>query len=375
MTVYKYFLRTALRQRWIIIGYAIIFFVLSIINGSNAESKEIVFTEQSLNIGVVDNSNNELSNGLIDYLDKNNNIITMKEDRNNIKEQIFLEVVDSVIIIPEDFETKVENKEVAIEIFRDDRKMAAMQVQNEVNKYLMFSNATYEDNELNLVKVKNALDQQVEVELLKSGDVSKNEWASNWFKYYFNFTAYIIIAIYVAVIGLIMTEFNDKNIQDRMKISSKGFLKFNTEIYLGQVTIGILITSIFILGAFILKGKYIYEVDFLKYLINLYVFSFAILCFTFLINNITRSRFVINGVSTVASLGTAFISGVFVPQEFLGQKVLNVARFFPTYYFVRINDMRVEAFSDMRYEIFMQVLFGFAFLTIGLYFSKTKQKS
>ena len=83
----------------------------------------------------------------------------------------------------------------------------------------------------------------------------------------------------------------------------------------------------------------------------------------------------INGISTVASLGTAFISGVFVPQEFLGAKVLAVAKFFPTYYFVTINNMKITSFGDVSYELFMQVLFGIAFLSIGLYFSRVKQRA
>ncbi len=372
MTVYKHFLKTALRQKWIILGYTVIFFVLSIINGANTESREMVFMEKSLSIGVVDNSSSELSKSLIGYLEENNSITTIKQDRDYIKEQIFLESIDAVIIIPEDFESKVKNREESIEIIRDDRKMGPMQVENEINKFLVFSNATYKDGDFDLGRVKDALSQEVEVELLKGDIISKNEGAVIWFNYYFNFTGYIIIAIYVAVIGLIMTEFNSKNIQDRMKISS---LKFNTEIYLGQVTLGIIITSIFIFGSIILKGKHIVEVDFIKHLVNVYVFSFAILCFTFLINNLTQSRFVINGISTVASLGTAFISGVLVPQEFLGEKVLNIAKFFPTYYFVKINNMKIGPFSDIRYELFMQGLFGVAFLTIGLYFSKIRQKS
>jgi len=375
MTVYKYFLKTAIRQKWIILGYAIIFFMLAMLNGTDTEKEEIAFMEKSLNIGVVDLSNSELSKSLVEYLQRDNKIIEMDNDIDNIKEQIFLVVVDAVVIIPEDFKSKVDNKEEAIEIFRDDRRMGPLQIENQINKYLMFANATYRDGKFDLAKVKDTLKEEIEVELLQTRTISKNSGVAIWFKSYFNFTAYIIIAIYVAIIGLLMAEFNSKLIQDRMKIGSKKFLKSNFEIYVGQVTLGIIITTIFILGSIALKGKHIEEVNFIKYVINIFVFSFSILCFTFLINNITTSRFVINGMSTVASLGTAFISGVMVPQELLGEKVLSIAKFFPTYYFVRINEMTVNSFSDMRYELMMQILFGITFLSVGLYFSKIKQKA
>lgn len=374
MTVFKYFIKIALRNKGIILSYTIIFFILSIINGSVNVQKESNFIETKLDIGIIDNSNSRLSNSLRNYLKERNNIIHTIEDEDYIKEQIFLEIADAVIIIPEDFDKKVINEENSIKIYNDDRKIESLQIQNQINKFLTFVNATYENGKYDLENVKLALDETTKVELVESNSIS-DSGAAVWFKYYYNFTAYVIMAIYISSIGLVMTEFTDKNIQSRRKISSKKFLQFNKEIYLGQFTLGSMITLIFILGSILLKGKYIGEVNFGKYVINTIVFSFSILCLTFLINNITRNKFIINGISTVLSLGTAFISGVMVPQEFLGEKTLMIAKFFPTYYFVKINEMRVNSFLDMKFEIFMQLLFAVVFLLMGLYFSKTSQKA
>lgn len=352
-----------------------IFFLLSVINSLSPGTDQGDFMEKSLYIGVVDNSESELSKGLIDYLKEKNTLTEMEDNIEYIKDQIFLQSVHAVIVIPKDFESKVRNKKEAIEIFRDDRRIESIQVENEINKYLVFSNAALKNGNLNLELVNSSLDEEIEVKMVDSKNSAKTNGANSWYKYYFNFISYIIIALYVAVIGLTMTEFNHKKIRDRVQASSKKFMSFNIEIYLGQVSIGIFITSIFILGALLLKGKYLGQVNFLKYLVNTFVFSFAILCFTFLINNITRSRFAINGISTVVSLGTSFISGVFLEQEFLSEGVLNIAKFFPTYYYVRINETQINSFIDVRYELFMQALFGISFLLLGLYFSKIKQKN
>ncbi|WP_077369167.1 ABC transporter permease [Anaerosalibacter sp. Marseille-P3206] len=375
MTVFNYFIKIALRNKGVIISYTIIFFILSIINGSGTVERETNFIESRLNIGIIDNCNSELSNSLKNYLGKKNNIIDTMADEEYIKEQIFLEVADAVIIIPEDFDEKVINKENSIQMYNDDRKVESLQIQNQVNKFLNFANATYENGEFNLVDVASALDEKAEVELVESNNESSNDGVANWFKYYFNFTSYIIMAIYIAVIGLVMTDFKDENIQSRTKISSKKFLQFNKEMYLGQLMVAIMITTIFILGSIVLKGKYIGEVNFGKYVLNTVVFSFSALCLTFLINNVTKNKFVINALSTVLSLGTSFISGVMVPQQYLSEKVLTIAKFFPTYYFVRINEMTVNSFSDMGFDIFMQLLFAVVFLLMGLYFSKTAQKA
>ncbi|MBC8589746.1 ABC transporter permease [Wansuia hejianensis] len=373
MTVYKYFIKVALKNKGVILSYTILFFILSVINGSTNTQRETNFTESKLDIGIIDNSNSQLSRGLVNYLEKNNNIISTKSDEKYIKEQIFLQIADGVIVIPENFEDKVINKEKAVEIYKDDRKIETYQIQNQINKFILFANATYEDGKFKLWNVNDALDEKVDVNLVIS-DNNINQRINNWFKTYFNFTSYIILAIYISVIGFVMIEFTDEEIEKRRKISSIKFLKFNQQMYLGQLTIAGFQTLVFILGSIILKGKYIGEVDFFKYVFNTIVFSFSALCFVFLVNNITSNRFVISGISTVLSLGTSFISGVLVPQEILGEKVLTIAKFFPTYYFVKINETNIKSFLDVKYELFMQILFAMAFLLVGLYFSKAKQK-
>ena len=374
MTVYKYFIKIALRNKWAILSYTIVFFVLSIINGSNPTRGETSFVEAKLDIGIIDNSNSQLSNSLKDYLGDKNHIVDVGQDEESIKEQIFLEAADAIIVIPKDFDEKVINKGKSVEVYRDDRKVESIQIETQLNKFFVFLNATYKDGKFDLDGISTALNEKIHVELVKDGDKVKNHSANEWFRFYFNFTGYVIIATYIAVMGLVMADFTDYNIENRRKISSKKFLKFNSEIYLGQLSLASIITLIFILGSIVLRGKYIGEVNFGIYIVNIMFFSFSILCLTFLINNITRNKFVINALSTVLSLGTAFISGVMVPQQFLGKKVLTIAKFFPTYYFVRVNDMQASSFSDIRYEIFMQLLFAIAFLFMGLYFSKTAQK-
>ncbi len=375
MTVYKYFIKVALKNRAVIMGYLGIFFFLSIINGASTNTSEMQFMETKLNLGIIDHSKTEISRGLVDYLTENNNIVETKDDEDYIKEQIFIQMLDGVVIIPEDFEERVINKQEAIRTYKNDREIGVLYLNNQVEKYLIFANASYDNEKFNLGTIKEALSKEAEVEIIGDSMDNSNNSARDWFTAYFNFSSYVIIAIYVAVIGLVMTEFKDEKIENRMKISSKEFFKYNKEIYLGQISLGILITCLFILLSILLKGKNLGQVQFGKHVLNISIFSLAILCFTFMVNNLTRNRFVINGISTVVSLGTSFISGVMVPQEYLGEKVLSVAKFFPTYYYVRVNNTNIRTYGDIRYDIGMQVLFALVFLLMGLYFSKVKQRA
>lgn len=372
MTVYKYFLRISLKYKWAMIAYVTLFFVLSIINSTSRPQSPSSFKETKLDISIIDNSNSNLSRSLIDYLAAKNNIVDPPKDLEDGKELIFLEIADAVIIIPEDFEEKVINKEKAIEVYRDDRKIESYQIQHQINKFLSFVNATNDNGDFDLDTVNLALKEKAEVKIL--GASNGNENIKEWFLYYFNFTSYVIIAVYIVLIGMVMSDFSEANIENRRKVSSKRNIDFNKEIYLGQFSLAAIVTSIFILGSIILKGKYIGEVQFGKYVINTIIFSFAILSLTYLINNITNNRFIKNGISTVLSLGTSFISGVMIPQELLGQKVVSISKFFPTYYFVKINRTDISSLLDVKYEILMQLLFAMAFLLTGLYFSRIKKR-
>lgn len=222
MTVYKYFIKVALKNKGVILSYTFIFFILSIINGSTNVQRETSFMEAKLNIGIVDNSSSEISNSLVDYLGKKNNIISTKPDEKYIKEQIFLQTADAVIIIPEDFEERVINKESAIQLYNDNRNIGSHQVQNQINKFISFANATYENGEFDLSNVNSALDEGIKVDLIKT-DNNINQKVNTWFKFYFNFTSYIILAIYISVIGFVMTDFTDEQVENRRKISSIRF--------------------------------------------------------------------------------------------------------------------------------------------------------
>lgn len=373
MTVYKYFIRIALRNKWVIIGYTAMLLVFALINGGAGADRIAKFEETRLNLGIINYSGSQLSNKLVEYLEKSNNIVETRDDEDFIKEQIFLELANAIIIIPEDFEERVINNEAALEIFRDERKIESFQVKNNINKFISFANGTYENGKFDFERMTKALNKSIDVSLLESSN-GVNKDANAWFKFYFNFLSYVILAIYIAVIGFVMTDFTQKEVENRRKISSKRFMDYNKEIYLGQMSIAVLITSMLILASVVIRGSQLSQVHFGKYVLNTFVFSFAALCLVFLINNITNNKFLITGLSTVLSLGTSFISGVMVPQDLLGEKVLNVAKFFPSYYFVSINNRDIVSLLDIRNDLLMQVLFGIGFLLVGLYFSKVRQK-
>lgn len=374
MTVYRYFIKVAFNNKSIILMYTTIFFLLTMITGSGGQTGEANFISTKLTVGIADKSGTEISKGLYDYISDRNQIVNIADEtEDSIKEQIFLEKIDAAVIIPEGFQESLLEKQESVLIYSDQRKPQTVQIKNQVNKYLVFANATHEEGSFDIESVSKALEEEADVKLI--GSSPENVGANAWFNQYFNFMSYVISAIYIGTIGYVMSDFREERIESRRKVSSVKLSKFNREVYFGQLTVAAVITSIFILGAVALRGRDIGVVDFPKYLINTIVFSVSMLCFTYLVNNVTRNRFVKNGISNVFSLGVSFISGVFISQEFLGEHVLAIAKFFPTYYFIRLNNRGVDSLWDMSYELSVQLIFAIVFMAIGVLLSRRSSRA
>ena len=88
-------------------------------------------------------------------------------------------------------------------------------------------------------------------------------------------------------------------------------------------------------------------------MLNSFVFLLIAAAIAILIAAFSPSDTGVNVIANVLGLGMSFFCGIFVPQAYLGDGVLMVARFLPAYWYVKINNMLVgssgEAFSLARY--------------------------
>jgi ABC-2 type transport system permease protein len=108
----------------------------------------------------------------------------------------------------------------------------------------------------------------------------------------------------------------------------------------------------------------------------------AALSISFLIGNVIRSKNAMSAAANVFSLGTCFISGVFVPQAFLGKTVIRIASFTPNYWYVKsnnsivnISNFSMENLAPIFLNMFIVAGFAVAVLTVTLVVIKQKRVS
>ena len=80
MTVYKYFFKITWNNKFAILLYFALFLVTVILNSSSMGDTETDFSDIRLSVGIIDNENSKLSNGVIDYIKSRNDIVDTKED-------------------------------------------------------------------------------------------------------------------------------------------------------------------------------------------------------------------------------------------------------------------------------------------------------
>jgi ABC-2 type transport system permease protein len=137
---------------------------------------------------------------------------------------------------------------------------------------------------------------------------------------------------------------------------------------------------ILVVAYFFLSGSFAFNIQLILYIANSFVFAFMALWLSFLIGTLLKSRNAISAASNVLSLGPSFISGVFVPQELLGQNVLSIAKFTPTYWYVTANNL-IDAMKETNSETIMQIFsntavvfgFGLFFLILSFIIGRRRQ--
>jgi len=140
-----------------------------------------------------------------------------------------------------------------------------------------------------------------------------------------------------------------------------------------------LIWLVFIAGAYLLTPYSLTGTAGLLRILNSLVFAVVCVSLAFLIGQVVKKSIVLQAVAQILGLGMSFISGVFVPQEWLADSVLAIARFTPTYWYIRSNTMldAVSSAIDVDMGSFLQstgIQFGFAIALFAVALALGREK-
>ena len=385
MQVYKAYFKIIKKNIGQLSIYLIIFLLFAIIFGKVSTSpKDTDFESTKVNISIINkDENSKLISGLRDYLKENANIVDVGTSKEDLQDALFFREAEYIITIPKGFTKEIlkGNKDINIEKTVIPNSTSEIYMDNLINRYLntvkMYTSTIDNISQAKLVSnVNKDLSHTTDVKIKTyDNDYSNNASCAN----YYNFFAYSMFAVLILGISLVMISFNNKDLKRRNLASSLSMKNMNIQMVFANITYVVVVWFVMIIASFIMFKNYMFTINGLLSLLNSFVFTLAALSISILISNLVTSRNALSAVVNVIALGSCFISGVFVPQQYLGDTVLSIAKFNPTYWYVKANDdiaILVNYSNENMRPIFMSmiIVLGFALAVYAVTLVVIKQK-
>lgn len=372
MTVFKNYLKILKSYLTIIIVYTAIFVGLAMITSSSNGNNSSTYTTTDAKIAVINyDKESKFIENFEKYVDKKAEKISLKDDESSLKDALFFRRVDYIMIVPENY-TKdfIAGKDVTIETMQVPDSVGATYSKTIMNKYLntakLYLAAGIDEDTLS-TKVEEDLqkDAVIHFESIEVPDSLENA------QYFYNFSNYTLLSIVIMVVAMVMVSFNEERIRRRTMVSPVSYKSVNRQLLLGNIVTSIGVWLLYVIASIILYKDAMFTTNGVLLMLNSFIFVVFALVFSYLLSQLTTSREVVSGVGNVVGLGSSFIAGSFVPQQYLGSFVLTIAKFTPSYWFIA-NNIKITNLSsftmDSLQPIFMNMLIMFGF-SVLIYFA------
>src|SRR6056297_3788267 len=385
MQVFKAYFKIVKKNLPMLIMYLVIFLSVVIgITASNRTQEMVGFTARKSDLALInEDEGTALVKGLLSYIQQNANLVDVEEDEEALKDALFYEKIDYILRIPEGFSQGfMAGKDVQLDQTKGIDQTAGIQLEMLVNRFLNTA-ALYAKHGNNLTqsevieKTMQDLSTETPVET-KTFDSSLSDPVL--IAFFFNYSAYSTIIILIFGISTFMLVFNKGLIKQRTMCSPLSNSQIVFQRMLGDFCLAVVIWLFTSICALFLHGKELFSANGALWFLNLFIFSIVCLSISFLIGSLLKRKNSLSAVANTVGLGTSFLCGAFVPQNMLGEGVLSVARFIPTYWFVRGNNLiaelktfNSETLSPVLITFVIQIGFFMAITAVSLVINKHRR--
>lgn len=371
MTNYKYFLKLAWRKLPTILIYLGIFIAISLLSSSGMKETQTDFTRYKSDLMILNEDQGQDSKELIKYLASYTNVADYDIKEAEAKEAIFNEVVSGMVVIPKDFSHKMAQGKPQLRLYFNNTNPRGAILKHTIEKYLLFARAQYN----NSGKIDHPAVQQALAEEAKVSYTSNNMAGSEikrWYQAYFTTTPYIFMSLFMLILGLIMSDYNEESLKKRTDILPISSTRFNLQIIAGQVTVVFLLMAAILTLGYAFKPQYNHLVNWPIHILNSICFCASALAMSSLMSAISTKSHFIRATSNVIALGLSFISGVFMPLDILPPLAKNLAHFFPLIYHTKATRQAMDGIMPWQ-NMGIMLLFALLYLVTALSIQRIKQ--
>lgn len=366
--------------------YVIVFLGVSILATSSmsSQSKEMVsFTPTKTDIAFISNETGPLVDSLKQELSKVANFIEIDRDTEALQDALFYRRVTYALRIPTGFaERFMRGDDIKIEKTTIPESSFSGYVDISIEKYfdvarMYLTNVEGITEEDLAAMVSQDLSITTNVELLNAGEKRADTSYAN---FYFNYLSYSMLGVLVMGMSAMMVVFNDEDLKRRNACSPISTGRINMQFIFANLTFAIVTWLIMVGFCIVFNYKNSLAPATLFFVLNSFVFMICGTSISYLIGTAVTNQEALSAVCNIVTLGPSFISGVFVPQELIGQSVLRIASFTPSYWYVKANNeiarltsIGFEQLESIISSILIQLGFAIAIFAVALVVAKRKR--
>ena len=379
MIVFNAFLKILNKNKGMLIFYTLILAFITYVNTQNLESS-ISFSAVKPDVFVINHDDSKISKDLVKYLDDNTNFVKLENNEEKINDAVFYRDVNYVIYIPENFGSDIMSglkPTIDIKTTGDyNASYAEMLLSRYIKALELYSSK--EKNEDKVIKnIRSTINAESDVSVYSKLDTQKYSKMS----LYFDFTNYSIIAALVYVICIVLVTFKNEKIYKRTIVSGMNYKLVNKYLLYSNLLLALFVYLLYVLISFFIVGDIMFTYNGLICLINMFIFTVCSTTFAMFIGNLVTTKEAISGIINVVALGSSFLCGAFVPQSWLPDVVIFISHVFPSYYFIRSNDIayKLESFdfnslTPIIINNVILILFSIVFIILSFNISKKKRE-
>lgn len=381
MTVFSNYFKIIKKYKAIIILYTFIALFFAIISTLNSQETTSFITTKP-NVAIINNDEDtKLTNAFKDYLNQNTKIVNVKNDENSMQDALFFREVSYILIIPKNYTSDFFNgKDPKIETLKTPDSTATF-TEMLLNRYLKIINI-YAKTGMNQEEAIANIQQDLKNETNIVLETKTNTSNLGKMAYYYNFANYSFLSICIYVIGMILTSFNDERIKKRNLISKTPYKKISNQLFAGNLCLIFLIWLLYVVISLVLYEEEMFSLIGILLIINSFVFCLTAASIGFLIGSIVKSKEASSGIVNVIALGSSFICGAFVPQQYLGESVLNISKILPSYWYIlnnesiiKLSNFNIDSLKPVIINMLIVISFAALFISITGIYNRVKLKS
>ena len=291
--------------------------------------------------------------------------------------------IDYVLTIPKNFEQNLTAQSTGNLVETSKRKDSCSgyfvdrQIDNYIQALVLYVKSGVSISDA-IASTNTSLAAVPEVETVSFNDTEKS--GNDTMYYFFQYFPYVILMMLLEGLSPVLMAFRKPLMKARLSCGALPQSRISAQLGLGCLIYVFLWWLGFLAIATVLYGPaQLFSRNGLFCILNSAVYLLIATAIALLLGSFPMDFNIINMIANILGLGMSFLCGIFVPQAYLGEKVLTVGRFLPAYWYVRITNM-FASYSDDVYKsqdywmcIGIQMLFFAAIFAVYLCVDRQKK--